>query len=88
MKDRITKKRADYTKLNGMFSKNKNKNRIQLTREQLVQITGGYISDNINYIKRKDAPLSKIAKENGYYIEKVEYITIYFKKMEGDSVCQ
>lgn len=81
MKDRITKKRADYTKLNGMFSKNKNKNRIQLTREQLVQITGGYISDNINYIKRKDAPLSKIAKENGYYIEKVEYITIYFKKI-------
>ena len=52
MKDRITKKRADYTKLKEMFSKNEN--RIRLTREQLVKITGGYISDNINYIKRKN----------------------------------
>ena len=86
MKNRITKKRADYTKLKEMFSKNEN--RIRLTREQLVKITGGYISDNINYIKRKNAPLSRIAKENGYYIEKVEYITVYFKKIEGDPVCQ
>ena len=77
-KERITKPRADYTKLNKYFEKGEDS--FQMTREQMTRTTGGYISDNPSYLKKKDAPLARIANENGYYIDRVEKILIYFKK--------
>ncbi len=77
-KDRVTKPRADYTKLTKYFEQGKET--LQLTREQLTKTTGGYISDNPSYLKKKNAPLARVANENGYIIEKVEKIVVYFKK--------
>ena len=77
-KERITKTRAKYSKLADYFKQNKEE--IHFSREQLTKITEGYISDDVNYLKKKDAPLARIADENGYYIEKVEKIVVYFKK--------
>lgn len=77
-KERITKTRADYSKLEKYFIKGEDN--FHLSREQMTKITEGYISDNPDYLKRKDAPLAKKAAEYGYHIEKVEKIVIYFKK--------
>ncbi len=77
-KERITKTRAKYSNLTNYFKQNKEE--IHFSREQLTKITEGYISDDVNYLKRKNAPLAKVADENGYYIDKVEKIVIYFKK--------
>ena len=77
-KERITKTRAKYAKLANYFKQNKEE--IHFSREQLTKITEGYISDDVNYLKKKHAPLARIADENGYYIEKVEKIVVYFKK--------
>ena len=77
-KERITKTRAKYSNLADYFKQNKEE--IHFSREQLTKITAGYISDDVNYLKRKNAPLAKGADENGYYIDKVEKIVIYFKQ--------
>ena len=77
-KDRITRTRADYTKLTKYFEQGKET--FHFSREQLTKITEGYISDNPNYLKNKKAPLARITDENGYMIDKVEDINVYFKK--------
>lgn len=74
-------KRANYTNLNKVFMDNKNKECFTLSRKQLMNITNGYISSDVSYLKRKNAPLSKVANENGFYIDVVVDINVTFRRM-------
>lgn len=74
-------KRANYDNLNKVFMDNKNKECFTLSRKQLMNITNGYISDKVSYLKKKNTPLSRVANENGFYIDVVVDINITFRRI-------